>query len=107
MRIFITAVAVCGLVAGSPANAMDVDPDAKNTIVVKGTEESGYNVYGKPITNPAEPGYDPDLIVCREADRTGSRVRRRKVCLTNHVWQRVAREGNDFARDMVSDHAGP
>ena len=106
MKILIPVVAGFGLVAASPAIAMDLDPDAKETIVVDGTDKSGYNVHGKPITNPAEPGYDPNLIVCREEDRTGSRAKRREVCLANHVWQRVAREGNAFARKMVADHAG-
>lgn len=65
----------------------------------------GYKATGEPITNPAEPGYDPELVVCVKQARTGSRARKHKVCLPNHVWQRVAREGNGFARKMVADHA--
>ena len=68
-----------------------------------GTAKKGYKPSGQPITNPAQPGYDPDLIVCRMEDRTGSRAKRRKVCLANHVWQRVAREGNAFANRLVED----
>lgn len=63
----------------------------------------GYKATGLPITNPAEPGYNPDLVVCRMEDRIGSRAKRRKVCLANRVWQRVAREQNAFARKMVAD----
>lgn len=98
-------VAILGLLAASPAAADGKNAHDPDSIVVDGTDKSGYNVHGKPITNPAEPGYDPDLIVCRKEDRTGSRAKRREVCLANHVWQRVAREGNAFARKMVADHA--
>ena len=65
------------------------------------TAPKGYNARIMPITNPAEAGYDPDLVVCRMEDQTGSRAKRRKVCLANHVWQRVAREGNAMANTIV------
>jgi len=66
----------------------------------------GYKSSGEPITNPAEPGYDPDLIVCRMEDRTGSRAKRREVCLANYRWQRVAREGNAFSKALVDGSRG-
>lgn len=65
----------------------------------------GRNAAGQPITNPADPGYDPDLKVCRMEDRTGSRAKRREVCLKNSEWQRVARDGNRFARALVASAA--
>lgn len=68
--------------------------------------KKGFKPSGEPITNPAEPGYDPDVIVCRMEDRTGSRAKRREVCLANHRWQRVAREGNGFARALVEGSRG-
>ena len=69
-------------------------------------EPKGYKPSGEPITNPAEPGYDPNVIVCRMEERTGSRAKRREVCLANSRWQRVAREGGGFARALVEGSRG-
>ena len=65
--------------------------------------EPGYKAGGIPITNPAETGYDPDLLVCRDWYKTGTRANRKKVCLSNREWQRVAREGNAVANRIVED----
>ena len=68
---------------------------------VTDTVPAGYNEAHVAITNPAQTGYDPNLVVCRMEDQTGSRAKRRKVCLANHVWQQVAREGNAMANTIV------
>lgn len=68
--------------------------------------QPGYKPSGEPITNPAEPGYDPELVVCREWIQTGSRANRKDVCLKNKRWARVMRDGNSFARTLVENASG-
>ncbi|RZP17225.1 MAG: hypothetical protein EVA34_13425 [Erythrobacter sp.] len=70
------------------------------------TVKPGYKASGEPITNPAHPGYDPDLIVCRDWRKTGTRAKVRNVCLTNKRWARVMRDGNSFARSLVRNASG-
>ncbi|MBX7496699.1 hypothetical protein K3172_12610 [Qipengyuania sp. 6B39] len=42
-----------------------------------------------------------DPLICRRLSVIGSRAKKRKVCLTMGEWERVAREGNAFARTVV------
>ena len=70
----------------------------------EGTE--GFKASGVPVTNPADPRYDPELKVCREWLQTGTKAKRKIVCLKNKRWQRVMREGNAFSRALVSNAAG-
>lgn len=86
-------LASLALAVGVPAQAGDRD--------LAGTP--GYDDKGRAITNPAIAGYDPDLVVCRREAKIGSRVKSRKVCLTNKEWQRVAREGNAMANRMAEE----
>ena len=81
---------------------------ASSAAAFAGETESqpGYKPSGQPITNPAQPGYDPDLLVCRDWYKTGTRANRKKVCLSNRTWQRVAREGNALANKIVEDGRG-
>ena len=65
--------------------------------------QPGYKPTGEPITNPAEPGYDPELMVCREWIKTGTRAKRREVCLSNKRWAMAARDGNALANRIVED----
>ena len=48
----------------------------------------------------------PDYVRCRTERVIGSLAKRRKVCLTNSEWARVAREGNQFANELVSRSRG-
>lgn len=66
----------------------------------------GFKPSGMPVTNPADPRYDPELKVCREWLQTGTRAKRKIVCLKNKRWQRVMREGNAFSRALVTNAAG-
>ena len=40
-------------------------------------------------------------LICRKESVNGSRVKKRKICLTKAQWQDVADNGNAFARRLV------
>jgi hypothetical protein len=47
----------------------------------------------------------PDYMKCRTEPVIGSRAKKRRVCLTNREWERVARDGNNVADRLVEDMA--
>ena len=46
----------------------------------------------------------PDYVRCRSEPVIGSRVKKRRVCLTNREWKAFSSEGNQRAKDLVTDH---
>ena len=47
----------------------------------------------------------PDYTVCRTESVIGSRAKKRRVCLTNREWARVAREGRGLASAMAEKNS--
>lgn len=47
----------------------------------------------------------PDYTVCRTESVIGSRAKKRRVCLTNREWARVAREGRSLASAMAEKNS--
>jgi hypothetical protein len=47
----------------------------------------------------------PDYTVCRTKSVIGSRAKKRRVCLTNREWARVAREGRSLASAMAEKNS--
>lgn len=45
----------------------------------------------------------PDYLRCRREPVIGSRAKKRKICMTNREWEKVARAGNRGARTIVAD----
>lgn len=43
----------------------------------------------------------PDYMRCRRIAVTGSLARKERVCKTNAQWERIARAGNETARDTI------
>jgi hypothetical protein len=50
--------------------------------------------------------YDPDAIRCERQPITGTRARRRRVCLTNAQWRSLRDEGNRDAEGIVNPSVG-
>jgi len=85
----IYALACAALVfAGVPASAQ------------QGTGEPARDAEGK-ITDEKH----PDYILCRTESVIGSRAKKRRVCLTNREWARVAREGRGLASAMAEKNS--
>ena len=42
---------------------------------------------GTTAAKPAKPGWDPDRVICKYDREPGSRLARRKVCLTASQWE--------------------
>ncbi len=45
----------------------------------------------------------PDYVRCRTESIIGSLARKRRVCMTNKEWAKVARQGNRDSRQFVED----
>lgn len=88
MRALFAATAATILIASAPALAQN------------DTSEPARDAKGK-ITDKKHPQY----IKCRTESVIGSRAKKRRVCLTNAEWDRVAREGNSTADKLVEDMA--
>lgn len=88
MRALFAATAATILIASAPALAQsdssEPERDAKGKIKDKD---------------------HPQYIKCRTEPVIGSRAKKRRVCLTNAEWDRVAREGNATADKLVEDMA--
>lgn len=87
-RLLLAALAVGLAVPAAPALAQG------NTSVEKAKEEK--------ITDKNH----PDYVRCRSESVIGSRAKKRRVCLTNAEWERVARDGNATANRIVDDNRG-
>jgi hypothetical protein len=44
--------------------------------------------------------FDPDQVVCRVYDSTGSRVRKEKICKTRAEWNEAAERAQQWMRDI-------
>ena len=88
MRQFVMPALATLLLAAAPAVAQN------------SSEEPARDAKGK-ITDKDHPQY----IKCRTESVIGSRAKKRRVCLTNAEWDRVAREGNATADKLVEDMA--
>lgn len=86
-KLLAPALAAC-LLATFPASAQDTQAEPER-------DEKGR------ITDKKH----PDYIRCRSEPVIGSHVKKRRVCLTNAEWARVAREGNGVAKKLVEDMA--
>ena len=43
----------------------------------------------------------PDFLRCRTESVIGSRAKKRRICLTNSEWAKVARNGNRMATALI------
>ena len=43
----------------------------------------------------------PDYVRCKREDVIGYRAKKKRICRTNAEWERLARGGNDLARDTI------
>lgn len=43
----------------------------------------------------------PDYVRCRSEAVIGSRVKKKRICMTNSQWKEYARNGNKESRDFV------
>ena len=78
----------------APAEAV---ANADDKIVVSG-EKAEVAAKPKKITDRSH----PDFVRCQTESVIGSRAKRKKTCMTNAEWDRVARAGNEGARDLVA-----
>lgn len=46
-------------------------------------------------TQPAKPAHDPDEVICRRQDDTGSRLGGTKICHTRAEWDEISRVSRD------------
>lgn len=84
MKTLLAAACTALILTGVPASAQ------------QDSEQPARDADGK-ITDKRH----PDYIRCRTESVIGSRAKKRRVCLTNAEWARVAREGNSMANEMV------
>jgi len=47
---------------------------------------------------------DPNFVRCRSEPVIGSRVKKKRICLTNRQWKQFNAEGNRRANELVKDH---
>ncbi len=47
---------------------------------------------------------DPEYVRCRSEPVIGSRVKKKRICMTNREWKRFNAEGNRRANELVKDH---
>lgn len=47
----------------------------------------------------------PDFMRCKSESIIGTRARVRRVCLTNRQWAEASLQGNQLARDVVTNSA--
>ncbi|QTD56971.1 hypothetical protein [Parasphingorhabdus cellanae] len=47
---------------------------------------------------------DPDFVRCRSEPVIGSRVKKKRICMTNRQWKQFNAEGNRRANEFVKDH---
>jgi hypothetical protein len=65
------------------------------------------------VTAPAKPkphGYDPNQVICKRMDTTGSHIGGTETCLTRGQWDDIAAEARqrfDDARDRTPQGKGP
>lgn len=88
MRKFVMPALATLLLASAPA------------VAESSSDEPARDAKGK-ITDKNHPEY----VKCRTESVIGSRAKKRRVCLTNAEWERVAREGNAVADKLVEDMA--
>jgi hypothetical protein len=80
------------------------------------TPPAGAPVAGTPApdaTPPAKPkakGWDPNQVICKRTETTGSHLGGEETCLTRGQWDDIATEARrrfDDARDRSSPPRGP
>ena len=49
---------------------------------------------------------DPDRLICKASEKTGSLVQRERQCFTRAEWERLFESGNKSARDLRERQAG-
>jgi len=61
------------------------------------------------VSNPGKDAGQPDKLICKTTDVTGSRLGGTKTCLTRAQWDKVSRAGQDYTNDFTrnSDHLSP
>ena len=97
------------LMQATPETAAQSVDDGQNTL-----EESGQPT----PPAPRDPNIDvvetkpekitdkrhPDYVRCKSQAVIGSRAKRKRTCMTNHQWKMMARQGNQFSRDLVDQN---
>ncbi len=86
-------------VACSIAATLALAPAAQAYVGTVETEEKADKNKPKKITDRNH----PDYVRCRSEPIIGSLARKKRVCMTNKEWAKVARQGNEQSRRMVED----
>lgn len=96
-RIFLSCVGLALAAASHAAVAQDRPASAPEAPARAQDPEPEETEEAKEVVDP---------VICREQKVIGSLAKRRKVCLAQSEWERVAREGNAFARSVVESGRG-
>lgn len=93
--VAVSLIAAAGFAVADPSTPAPATGDAPNTTTVT-------------VTAPApqaavDPNLDPDKVICKREEMTGTRVTRWKICMTRREWETRGREASTDTREWQHD----
>ncbi|WP_114954889.1 hypothetical protein [Sphingosinicella terrae] len=71
------------------------------------TAAAAYGQQANQGTGATQSGYDPNQVICQRIGETGSRLNRRRVCLTRAEWETRRRETKQGVDDAQNRRMWP